>query len=151
MQTLLERFEAKVNRSGECWLWLGYINDKGYGSFSVEGKPKRAHRVSYELFVGEIPEGLELDHLCHTNACVNPKHLEAVTHQVNMSRQQLTGRYKGWTAKYSPERRQHIKLYTRFYMRDVMRERRKLNRKERPDDYTDYDDTGIDANDTDIL
>lgn len=75
-----------------CWIWKGQINNKGYGLIWVNsvGQKVAAHRVVYELLVGPIPEGLELDHLqergCHTTACVNPEHLEPVTHAENMRR-----------------------------------------------------------------
>lgn len=65
-----------------CWLWMGFINKGGYGRL----KRYFAHRVSYELMKGEIPAGLDLDHLCRNRACVNPDHLEPVTRQVNCQR-----------------------------------------------------------------
>jgi len=72
---------VSVDQRG-CWLWTGRIGTGGYGYFGqkVDGvrKTRRAHRVSYELFVGPIPEGQQVDHLCHVRACVNPDHLEAV-------------------------------------------------------------------------
>lgn len=72
-----------------CWLWLGFVNKQtGYGHINLggDGPITTAHRVSYELFVRPIPEGLEIDHLCRVHCCVNPKHLEAVTGSVNCLR-----------------------------------------------------------------
>lgn len=69
-----------------CWLWLGSKTSKGYGMYQRRGKTMMAHRFTYELLVGPIPEGLEIDHLCRRRGCVNPKHLEPVTHSVNMLR-----------------------------------------------------------------
>lgn len=69
-----------------CWIWTGGKTTKGYASINAFGGPTRAHRVAYRLFVGEIPEGKELDHLCRTPACINPDHLEPVTHAVNVKR-----------------------------------------------------------------
>ncbi len=69
-----------------CWLWNGALNLQGYGNLYVRGTNRQAHRVAYELYVGAIPPGLELDHLCRMPCCVNPSHLEPVTHQVNMRR-----------------------------------------------------------------
>lgn len=88
---LRARFEAKINRSGSCWLWVGGRNLAGYGIFHpprVDGRVQSlmAHRVAYELHVGPIPAGLQIDHLCGTKACVNPAHLEAVTSRENTMR-----------------------------------------------------------------
>lgn len=69
-----------------CWLWTGKVNNSGYGTLTVRSQKKPIHRFSYELFNGDIPEGLEIDHLCRVRACVNPAHLEAVTHRENVLR-----------------------------------------------------------------
>ena len=65
--------------SGGCWLWTGTINGNGYGKLFFNGRQVLAHRLSYETFIGPIPKGLFLDHLCRARGCVNPAHLEAVT------------------------------------------------------------------------
>lgn len=83
---LEERFWEKVNRTESCWLWTGSQHPLGYGRIGVGRTIRLAHRVSYELLVGPIPDGLELDHLCRTPACVRPDHLEPVTHAENMRR-----------------------------------------------------------------
>lgn len=70
----------------ECWIWQPSRNSSGYGQLQHDGKNLAAHRVAYEQFVGLIPDGLELDHLCRVRACCNPIHLEPVTHQENMRR-----------------------------------------------------------------
>jgi len=84
-----ERFMEKVSVVAEtgCWEWLGY-RENGYGRFSVStaSLSQKAHRVSYELHVGPIPEGLTLDHLCRNRACVNPAHLEPVPFATNVLR-----------------------------------------------------------------
>lgn len=81
------RFLAKVEHaSGACWTWTAAKCSRGYGRFACGGKPRLAHRVSYEHFVGEIREGTEIDHLCRNKSCVNPTHLEAVAHVVNVRR-----------------------------------------------------------------
>lgn len=87
-KTVEERFWAKVEKTNECWLWTARKNDAGYGDFwlSKAKEHYRAHIMSYELLVGPVPEGLELDHLCRVRHCVNPTHLEAVTHKVNCLR-----------------------------------------------------------------
>lgn len=88
-----ERFWSKVDKRGpsECWLWTGSRNRKGYGAMGValpgrRSTTKMAHVVSYELHVSAVPEGKEIDHTCFTRNCVNPAHLEAVTHAENIRR-----------------------------------------------------------------
>ena len=81
------RFWSKVDKSGDCWEWTSSKHKLGYGRFAVtEGGVTRvegAHRVSYELTHGAIPEGLHIDHMCHNEGCVNPSHLRAVTPKQN--------------------------------------------------------------------
>lgn len=83
-----DRFWSKVDTSAGadgCWLWRGYLDADGYGHFNSDSN-QRAHRYSYELQVGAIPEGLTIDHLCRIRHCVNPTHLEPVTMRVNVLR-----------------------------------------------------------------
>jgi hypothetical protein len=79
-------FFAKINVTDTCWLWTGGKCSDGYGSFHVHGDYWGAHRLAYSLFRGEIQDGLELDHLCRDRGCVNPDHLEPVTHKENVLR-----------------------------------------------------------------
>ncbi len=81
-----QRFWSKVNKTETCWLWDGGRDKYGYGSFWLNGSIRKAYRVSYEWSKGPIPKGLELDHICRNPSCINPNHLEAVTHQENCSR-----------------------------------------------------------------
>lgn len=69
-----------------CMLWLGSLNDKGYGRVRFGGQKVYAHRAAYAIWVGQIPEGLVIDHLCRIPACVAPDHLEPVTHRSNILR-----------------------------------------------------------------
>jgi hypothetical protein len=82
----MERFWSKVDKTESCWNWTASKNTQGYGGFKLNGKVKKAHRVAYELTRGHIPDGLVLDHLCRNHSCVNPDHLEPVTHRENTIR-----------------------------------------------------------------
>lgn len=69
-----------------CWIWQRYLNPKGYGRMCVNGKTTTAHRHYYERVSGQIPEGMQIDHLCRQRACVNPAHLEPVSNAENSRR-----------------------------------------------------------------
>jgi len=87
-QGVAARIGAKLRYDDEttCWLWTGAHNGHGYGRIYVEGKWKYPHRLTYQLAHGEIPLGLQLDHLCRNPACCNPSHLEPVTNRENTLR-----------------------------------------------------------------
>lgn len=80
------RMEHCTARQGECWIWTGAKNKRGYGNMWYRGGRMVVHRMSYSAFVGTIPDGLTLDHLCKVPSCVNPSHLEPVTYQENILR-----------------------------------------------------------------
>lgn len=105
-----QRFWAKVNKEGAvqgyaphlgaCWMWTG-ADKAGYGAFNDGKRITPAHRFAYELLVGPIPEGLQLDHLCRVPGCVNPAHLEPVTQAENIRR--------GYSASAMHGRKTHCK------------------------------------------
>lgn len=85
-----------VQRTDACWLWTGRTQAEGYSIFTLYKERKLGHRLSYELFVGPIPKGMQIDHQCHTRdltcdggrscahrRCVNPEHLKIVTPREN--------------------------------------------------------------------
>jgi len=78
---------SKVILTDSCWIWQGSITNGGYGISSTKySKSFLAHRLSYEVFIGKIPSGLVIDHLCEVKSCVNPFHLEPVTSGENARR-----------------------------------------------------------------
>ncbi len=88
---IIERFMSHVKISGTgCWEWFGCKKPGGYGVFSIKKnnihKTYNAHRWSYQYYIGNIPEGLVIDHLCRVRHCVNPIHMELVTMRENLMR-----------------------------------------------------------------
>jgi hypothetical protein len=85
----IERYWEKVeiNNPNDCWLWIAGKNELGYGIFNPKAHVRyKAHKYLYELLHGIVPQGYELDHLCRVHNCVNPTHLEVVTHKENIRR-----------------------------------------------------------------
>ncbi len=76
------RAKITVTPAG-CWQWTGARSSSGYGQVGISGVSKSTHRVAYELLVGAIPDGLQIDHLCRNKTCCNPVHLEPVTNREN--------------------------------------------------------------------
>lgn len=93
--TIEQRLMSRVlkNENTGCWIWTGALSAGSYGSIFHEGRMQKAHRVSWRLNRGEIPDGLDLDHLCRVRRCVNPDHLEPVTRSENLLRSPLMDRY----------------------------------------------------------
>lgn len=75
----------RIDEGTGCWLWEGSTRG-GYGRVRIEGKMMEAHRASYEKYVGDIPDGLVIDHLCRNRSCINPDHMEPVTNAENIKR-----------------------------------------------------------------
>ncbi len=72
-------FLRKVNRTDECWEWMGAKSGNGYGMFYVSGKLEHAHRVAFKLFVGPLERDMHIHHRCNHRYCVNPDHLTALS------------------------------------------------------------------------
>jgi hypothetical protein len=85
-EQVMERLRKRCDMSSGCWVIDGWLNAEGYGQFSVNNRCRLAHRAVYELLVGAIPPGMQLDHLCRVRRCVNPAHLEPVTNRENSMR-----------------------------------------------------------------
>lgn len=92
----LDRFWSQVSRASkdECWPWIGSCTEGGYGRMMIGRKMFMAHRLSYEMHIGEIPAEHEIRHRCDTPGCVNPDHLLTGTHTQNMHDRAIRGRYK---------------------------------------------------------
>lgn len=78
--------KPKAKFKGQCWLWPYSLNKDGYGQITINKKYHSAHKFFYELVKGKVPCGCELDHLCKNKNCVNPEHLEPVSHAINCRR-----------------------------------------------------------------
>ncbi|GHG10148.1 HNH endonuclease signature motif containing protein [Streptomyces hydrogenans] len=124
---------VEVTETG-CWEWQGWRNGAGYGYLRVDGRDRCAHRVTYEALAGAIPPGLELDHLCTNPPCVNPGHLEPVTHQENQRRvgqRQTACQREGhdWTDPLNVRRRPDGRRYCAECDRKSCRDRYQAKRR----------------------
>lgn len=81
--TRRQQLEAGIVSRDDCWLWGSTVADTGYGRIGTD----YVHRIAHEEYIGPIPDGYQVDHLCRVRLCVNPEHLEAVTQQENLRRE----------------------------------------------------------------
>jgi hypothetical protein len=108
-EAVMNRLAAKTERDLDtgCWWWKGARKRGGYGHMSVDDHMKLVHRLAWELTVGPIPDGHEIDHLCKNRSCLNPAHLEPVTKEENVRRG------KG---NYAPESKTNPSAVNRVYL-----------------------------------
>lgn len=90
--SLNDRFEAKFQKSEGCWIWMSGLTTTGYGSFTIDNKSAKAHRVAYQIYVGPVPRGMHVLHRCDNRKCVNPHHLFLGTNQTNIDDKVSKGR-----------------------------------------------------------
>lgn len=76
-------FWSKVEKTDTCWNWTAYVTKRGYGRFWNDGERRFTHRLSYAWTIGPIPDGMQVDHMCHNRRCVRPDHLRLATHKEN--------------------------------------------------------------------
>ena len=93
----IERFWSKVNKNGDCWEWDSCMRS-GYGAFKLNGKSVSAHRISWIMANGDIPDGMGILHKCNNRCCVNPAHLYVGTQKDNVRDAIAIGAHKMFTA-----------------------------------------------------
>jgi hypothetical protein len=100
-RTIEERLRARIDTSGDCWLWTGTTKKTGYGHMSVAYRKLLVHRLAYSVWVGPIPPGLLVCHHCDNPPCVRPDHLFLGTHRDNMQDMIRKGRqsYASWAGR----------------------------------------------------
>lgn len=102
MDEIIQRFLKHVHKTDYCWIWKGAKKGQNYGSFSLNGKDYRAHRISYKLFISEYDNDLNVLHKCDNTLCVRPDHLFLGTHQDNMNDKVIKNRQSKLSGELAP-------------------------------------------------
>lgn len=89
---IIEGKHYRVDENG-CWIWLMCLHKDGYATIHRKGKTTLGHIFTYVEKYGPVPEGLELDHTCEVRRCINPDHVEPVTHHENLLRSRLSTKF----------------------------------------------------------
>ena len=121
-----------IIKTSECWAWTGHKHAKGYGVFNIKSKKLKAHRVSYELHIGAIPDGLHVLHKCDVPECTNPEHLYVGTNEQNVADKMNRKRHKAFSITHCPKGheyppaggKRHCITCGRIYSRDYQRRKR---------------------------
>jgi hypothetical protein len=94
-QEFISRFDAKLDKSGSCWIWTASVAGKGYGQMKLprQRKQEYSHRIAYMLYKGQIPEGIQVCHTCDTPHCCNPDHLFLGTAKENLQDMRAKNRH----------------------------------------------------------
>jgi len=111
----------KAKFKGNCWLWQYALNKDGYGVMQKDNKTYNTHKWMYEQFKGKVPHGTELDHLCKNPSCINPEHLEPVSHAVNCRR--------GKNTKLTPDDIKGIRKMASNYTHQEIADKYKVSRQ----------------------
>jgi hypothetical protein len=115
----MQRFWDKVDKSGDCWLWTASKTHQGYGYFRFDGTMRKAHRMSWLLANGEIPDEMFVCHTCDNPSCVNPEHLWLGNNQDNMDDMNIKSRHAMTKRTHCPKGHEYDEQNTRKYTNPI--------------------------------
>lgn len=109
-ESQIKSFNERIDKSNECWNWIGHVENGGYGIFKTKKKQYKSHRVSYKIHHGNMPIDMAIDHICRNRTCVRPDHLRLVTFVQNVKENTISPCWKNsvkthckWGHKFTPE------------------------------------------------